>query len=155
MIRKELIIAIIGIVLFIILLIIIISIKNKKNTLKKELTVQEFFSLRDHCLKTKVISNNWSGAYILYNQTKNMYYVGQGENIINRINMHFTGKGNGDVYADYKNKDVFLISYELLKNCPYENLNDLERKLILKYDSFASGYNKTRGNRTNNKRSKK
>ena len=29
--------------------------------------------------------------------------------IFDRVNAHFTGKGNGDVYADYKYGDEFII----------------------------------------------
>ena len=49
------------------------------------------------------------GVYILYNQSKNMHYVGQSLKVFDRVNPHFTGKGNGNVYADYKCGDSFEI----------------------------------------------
>lgn len=90
---------------------------------------------------------NFAGVYILFNSTKNMYYVGQGKEVLNRVNAHFTGKGNGDVYADYKYGDKFTIKIISLEKSGYLSLNELERHTIMTYDSFASGYNKTRGNR--------
>ena len=90
---------------------------------------------------------DFSGIYILHNETKNMYYIGQGKNVFVRVNAHFTGKGNGDVYADYKHGDYFTIKMISLKNSGFNSLNELEKSAISFYDSFAHGYNKTRGNK--------
>ena len=94
------------------------------------------------------LSHNFPGVYILHNVSKDMYYVGQGQKVLNRVNNHFTGKGNGDVYADYKYGDVFTISIIALEGSGYDTLNELERDMISCYESFYRGYNKTRGNRT-------
>lgn len=116
-----------------------------------EISVKEFFNLRKlKCFNKKNIymnTSSFSGVYILLNKTKNMYYVGQGKNIYNRVNNHFTGKGNGDVYADYKYGDTFTIKLIDLSNSGFNNLNDLERETILAYKAYSRGYNKTRGNR--------
>lgn len=90
---------------------------------------------------------NFPGVYILHNKTKNMYYVGQGKNVLDRVNCHFNGKGNGDVYADYKYGDIFTIRMIGLENSGYDTLNELERNTIMTYDAYRNGYNKTRGNR--------
>lgn len=120
------------------------------NTL--EMTVEEFFEMRKKSFGGRgcpsyALTQNFMGVYILYNKTKNMYYVGQGKEVLNRVNSHFTGKGNGDVYADYKYGDYFTIKMIALDKSGYASLNELERNTIMTYDSFASGYNKTRGNR--------
>ncbi len=120
------------------------------NTL--EITPQEFFSLRNTSFGGKgspsyALTKNFAGVYILFNSTKNMYYVGQAKEVLNRVNAHFTGKGNGDVYADFKYGDNFTIKMIALEKSGFKTLNDLERNTIMTYDSFASGYNKTRGNR--------
>jgi hypothetical protein len=74
-----------------------------------ELTPEEFFQLRNNGyinLKDrgidKTVEYNFPGVYILRNESKHMYYVGQGMRALDRVNAHFTGKGNGDIYADYK-----------------------------------------------------
>ena len=118
----------------------------------EELTPQEFFKLRNFSFGGRghpkyALRKNFSGVYIIYNKTKKKYYVGQATKILDRVNNHFTGKGNGDVYADYKYGDLFTIKMIALKNSGYHSLNDLERDAIKKYNSFAKGYNKTRGNR--------
>lgn len=147
--------------------IIIISIKRKKQKKVKndkiknqienlannaiEMTAQEFMAMRKMTLGSKgraplTLANNFAGVYILYNKTKKIYYIGQSQKVLNRVNLHFTGKGNGDVYADYKYGNKFTIRIISLEHSGYKSLNELERHIILTYDSFATGYNKTRGN---------
>ena len=113
-----------------------------------EITPKELFDLRNKSLKNNTFSQlNIDGVYILYNQTKNMYYIGQSIGLMNRVNNHFTGKGNGDVYADYKYGDKFTIKMLSLKNSGYSNLNDLERDTIQAYSLHSKLYNKTKGNK--------
>ena len=147
---------IIGIVLFIVL-----TDGGKKAEIDKkieelasntlEMTPEEFFKMRktsfDKRHSSYVSKKNFAGVYILFNQTKSMYYVGQGQKIFDRVNSHFTGKGNGDVYADYKYGDKFTIKMIALENSGFSTLNELERNAIAKYNSYYKGYNKTRGNK--------
>jgi hypothetical protein len=120
------------------------------NTL--EMTPEEFMKMRKISFggrgrRSYALTQNFAGVYILYNKTKNMYYIGQAKQILNRVNSHFTGKGNGDVYADYKYGDEFTIKMISLENSGYKTLNELERNTIMTYNAFSKGYNKTRGNR--------
>lgn len=117
-----------------------------------EITPEEFMEIRSFSfggrgrpsyLSTKKIA----GIYILYNKTKDMYYVGQSKDVFNRVNAHFTGKGNGNVYADYKYGDIFSIKMIPLENSGFKSLNELERSAIATYNACAKGYNKTRGNK--------
>lgn len=117
-----------------------------------EMTPEEFMEMRSVSFGGKgrpsyALTKNFAGVYILYNKTKNMYYVGQGKQILNRVNSHFTGKGNGDVYADYKYGDSFSIKMIALENSGFNSLNELERNTITRYNAFSNGYNKTRGNK--------
>lgn len=117
-----------------------------------EVTPKEFFKIRNSSnggRGKKYISTNYdfAGVYILFNHTKNMYYVGQSKRVFQRVRNHFTGHGNGDVYADYKYGDRFTIKMISLKNSGFKTLNELERNTIMTYNSYAKGYNRTRGNR--------
>ena len=117
-----------------------------------EMTPEEFMKMRNTSFggrgrPSHALTRNFAGVYILYNKSKNMYYVGQSKQVLNRVNAHFTGKGNGDVYADYKYGDIFSIRMIALENSGFNSLNELERNTIARYNSFSSGYNKTRGNR--------
>lgn len=131
----------------------IITSKIKKladNTL--EITPDDFFKIRNASnggrgRKHISTSNDFTGVYILYNQTKRLYYVGQGKSVFTRVNAHFTGHGNGDVYADYKYGDKFTIKMIDLKKSGFDNINELQRSTIKTYDAFSKGYNRTRGNK--------
>ena len=76
-----------------------------------------------------------------------MHYVGQSVSVIKRVYDHFNAKGNGDIYADYKYGDDFVIKMIALENSGYDNLNVLEKDTISTYNAYSKGYNKTRGNR--------
>jgi hypothetical protein len=120
------------------------------NTL--EITPNEFFKIRNFSFggrghKHFSTQYRFPGVYILLNKTKNMYYVGQGKSIFDRVNNHFMGKGNGDIYADYKYGDDFTIKMIALQNSGFTTLNELEKSMIAHYDAYKTGYNKTRGNR--------
>ena len=116
------------------------------------MTPEEFMKMRSASFggrgrRSYALTRNFAGVYILYNKSKNMYYVGQGKQVLNRVNAHFTGKGNGDVYADYKYGDIFSIKMIALENSGFNSLNELERNTIARYKAFSNGYNKTRGNK--------
>ena len=117
-----------------------------------EITPKEFFKIRNASnggRGKKYISTakDFAGVYILYNKSKKMYYVGQGKKVLQRVNNHFTGHGNGDVYSDYKYGDDFTIKMIRLNGSGFTTLNELERCTITKYNAFSKGYNKTRGNK--------
>lgn len=115
-----------------------------------EMSAKEFLDIRNARIYGKrkpALAKNFEGVYILCNKTKNMYYVGQGKEVLNRVNSHLTGRGNGDVYADFKYGDEFTVSMIALENSGYDSLNSLEKDTISRYKAYYKGYNKTRGNR--------
>ena len=91
--------------------------------------------------------HDFEGVYIIHNTSKDMYYVGQGINVMTRARQHFQGRGNGDVYADYKYGDTFEIILLALDETEFDNLNDLERTSIAAFHAYDRGYNRNRGNR--------
>jgi len=118
-----------------------------------ELSPDEFFEMRSASFggrgKPRYANQfNFPGVYILYNYSKDMYYVGQGKKVLDRVNHHFQGRGNGDVYADYKYGDKFTIRMVGLEESGFSSLNDLERHTIETFGAYSHGYNKTRGNRS-------
>ena len=114
-----------------------IKINNNFNNI----TPEQFFKLR------KTISGDMVGVYVIYNKDRRMYYVGQATRLFFRVNQHFTGHGNGDVYGDYKRgKDRFTIKLIPLVNSGYYDLDLLEKDMIAKYNAYEKGYNKTQGN---------
>lgn len=144
--------------LALLLTVFIVKLRKKRKIKRKiqrlalkapDMSPADFFKMRNQKLKeTKNMSEfEFSGVYVIYNRSKNKYYVGQAVKIISRVNNHFTGKGNGDVYADYKYKDKFKIQLFPLKNSGFSSLNELERVAIHYYKAYKKGYNKTKGNK--------
>lgn len=87
-----------------------------------------------------------SGVYILHNTSKDKYYIGQSVKVYQRVAAHFAGRGNGDVYADYKYGDKWKIQLIGLNQSKFESLDALEKHYIQIFDACNNGYNKTRGN---------
>lgn len=124
---------------------------HRMNNESDEYNARDFFRTRRLSFKNRAYSRligkrDFAGVYIIHNKTKNMYYVGQGNNVIERSSKHFYGYGNGDVYADFKYGDYFTIRFIPLAGSGFSNLNDLERNAINKYNAYYGGYNRTRGN---------
>lgn len=68
-------------------------------------------------------------------------YIGQSINVYRRVFNHFTGHGNGDVYADVKYQRHVFVKFV---PCAIEQLNEYEKYLISKYNATES-YNRTKG----------
>jgi|SRR5690625_2674741 len=147
-----------GVALIVFLLVYFLIIEHQKQKLENqifelskntlELTPEEFMEMRNKKFGRGFHSTNFNfpGVYILHNKSKDTFYVGQGKKVLNRINSHFTGSGNGDVYADYKYGDYWTIKTISLEDSNFDSLNELERYTIMAYDAYRNGYNKTRGN---------
>lgn len=107
---------------------------------------KQFLKYRNGQLKTRTDKYfNTPGIYVIQNKSLNMYYVGQGKRVHERVNDHINGRGNGDIYADMKYGSRLSISiYPKKKGV---TLNTMERDYITAYGSKYKLYNKTRGNR--------
>ena len=84
-------------------------------------TPVEFFEYK------RTVSGDAVGVYIIYNIDKDKFYVGQAKRLLYRINQHFTGHGNPDVYGDYRQGDSFRIAMIKLIDSGYEDLDKLEK----------------------------
>ena len=96
--------------------------------------------------------NDRPGCYVitLYNHrllTKRGYmkyeaiYIGQSQNVCQRVHNHLNGKGKGDVYADIK---YGMEAYIRILPCKEKKMNELEKELIQAFNATES-YNRTKG----------
>ena len=104
---------------------------------------REFMKARGALMR----NGDFTGIYVIHNKTKDKYYVGQSVRVVGRVRQHLMGRGNGDVYADYKYGDKSEINIVSLRESGYDSLDALERDTIEAYDAYTKGYNRTRGNR--------
>lgn len=98
-------------------------------------------------------SDDFKGIYIIKNKINNKVYVGQSKNVLKRLRQHFDKDcrpKNVVFFEDYfktdesQRQDLFDV---LTIDCQTKDeLDVLERKMILKYNSYEQGYNKTTGN---------
>lgn len=138
-----------------ILLLNYFTVKSKIKRLSRKvssMTPEKFLELKKVTSGGKgspsvMFNNDFSGVYVIKNKTRGMYYVGQALRVCSRVNMHFTGKGNGDLYADYKYGHDFKIKMIPLKHSGFKSLNELERHFIAYYKADVKGYNRTKGNK--------
>lgn len=139
-----------------------ISIDNKIFNLKEQLDnlliddSLNFDNEDDFLLITECFKKNLDflkaryGVYIIWNKTKNKYYVGQSKDLYKRIfTQHFSYKDcdvkNPKFIRDYDAGDEFYLRWEFCNT--KDELNNLERDYINLYDSFENGYNDTGGNK--------
>ena len=115
---------------------------------------QNFFrdkmtELCNNVLGTKIIC----GIYKITNQITKECYIGQSIDVAKRFKDHAKcgldidrPQGN-KLYQSMLEYNLWNFSFELLEECPKEQLNEKEKFYISLYDSCNYGYNSTTGNR--------
>lgn len=90
------------------------------------------------------------GCYIIKNNEKDRYYVGQSKDVVKRIRQHFRGTvPNNIIFAeDYFNSinKENLFSIKIIRLNTKDELDRNEKRLIEEYDANITGYNSTKGN---------
>lgn len=105
----------------------------------------EFVELEDW-LDGEAYGCQYTGVYVLYNMTKDIYYVGQSKNVKRRVRQHLAGYGCKELYEDYTNGDKIAVYSQSLLDSGYDNLDAFEQDMIEKYNAYSEGYNKNSGN---------
>lgn len=107
--------------------------------------IDDFIDLRKKLLTVTKFQSK--GVYIIWNKTKDKYYVGQSKDVYKRLfTQHFS---NADVKnilfaKDWYANDEFY--YKLIELDTKDELDLTEKEYIDRYDSFRNGYNNTGGN---------
>ena len=111
----------------------------------KDVPIEEFLKMYD--MRMYDISNKQSdikfmknvdfeGVYILRNATQNKCFVGKASKVFKKIERHFTGYGNEEIYSEWRKGNKFYINIIRLENSGYDNINYLERDIKEKYNAF-------------------
>jgi hypothetical protein len=104
-------------------------------------------ALSANVLGTKPIT----GIYKITNIDTGECYVGQARNVAERFNEHAKcGLGidtpaNNELYQAMQEYGLWSFSWELLEECPQNQLNEKEKYYIGLYDSYNFGYNSNHG----------
>lgn len=111
----------------------------------KNVRIEEFLKMYD--LRMYDISNKQSdikfmknvdfeGVYILKNNTQNKCYVGKASKVFRKIERHFTGYGNEDIFTEWKSGNKFFVNIIRFENSGYENIDKLEHDIREEYNAF-------------------
>ena len=112
-----------------------------KDKLKAQIDQKEWSSLNSVLERT---DKGGMGIYIIYNETKDKYYVGQSKQLIKRVKDHFFVEAIArDFLAGDRMSVKFLTANEL--DSDYR-LDHIEKTGIEIFGSDKNGYNKTIGN---------
>ena len=112
-----------------------------KDKLRSQFDAKEWLPL-DKILKSA--DKGGIGIYVLFNATKNKYYVGQAKQIYKRIRDHFNVEEIAlDFLAGDEIRATFLTANEL--DADYR-MDHIERTGIEIFDAEKNGYNKRDGN---------
>jgi group I intron endonuclease len=104
-------------------------------------------ALSANVLGTKVVT----GIYKITNRQTGECYVGQARDVASRWSDHAKcGLGidtpaNNKLYQAMEKYGLWSFSWELLEECPQEQLNEKEKFYIDLYDSYNYGMNSNKG----------
>lgn len=92
------------------------------------------------------------GCYVIHNTANNKYYVGQSKDVYKRLKQHFRGTvpQNWIFSEDYYQTDPSLredlFEVKIVECDSKDMLDATEKAMIEEYDSWNTGYNRTKGN---------
>lgn len=98
-------------------------------------SADEFMSHRSALMQ----QGDVTGVFIVHNATKDLYYVGQNAKATDRAALQFLGRGNCDVYADYKYGDSFDVRIVPLSASGYESLSELKHAVMRALEASGEG----------------
>jgi hypothetical protein len=88
------------------------------------------------------------GIYKITNLITGQCYIGLSIHIEQRWKEHQNGHGSKQLYKDFWEYGIKNFSFEILEECPPEQLDNREIYWIQQYNSYKDGYNKTQGGET-------
>lgn len=68
---------------------------------------------------------NFEGMYVLYNQTKNKYFVGSSERVMDGLMLHVVGEGYEGIHTDVKSGDEFEVRFVSIRDTQCDDIDDL------------------------------
>ncbi|MDR0383834.1 MAG: GIY-YIG nuclease family protein [Christensenellaceae bacterium] len=118
--------------------------KRTKDELKERL--KEQFDRKEWVPLEKILKGadkGGMGIYLLFNETKKKYYVGQAKAVYSRIKKHFDVE---DIAADFMNGDKIAVKILNAAEIDSDYRIDHIEKTGIELFSGKDGYNKTNGN---------
>lgn len=120
----------------------------KKVMSETEVDISDFLSLYDqkiYDINSKqndikyMKSLDFKGVYCIKNQTKRKYYIDIGDNVFRKVDRHFKGYGNQEIFTDFKNKNNFSVIF-WKNDSRYDDINDYKKDVKAKMHNELDGY---------------
>lgn len=115
---------------------------------------QTYYKSALNTLCTKILGlKDVTGIYKITNQVNNKCYIGQAVKIADRWKTHakhgcgIDTPATNKLYKEMQEYGLYSFSWELLEECPQEQLNEKERYYIDLYQSDKIGLNSKAGNK--------
>lgn len=86
---------------------------------------------------------DFSGVYVVHNTTRNRYFVGSSETVLDHAIQSFCQSDDTDMYHDYKNGDRFKVSMFAVDPSKYAGIDATRQAVIKQYNAYPHGYNLT------------
>lgn len=103
----------------------------------ESLTPDEFEEFYNHQANlTKSYTRNkydGPGVFVFYNQTKDKYYFGHSESVIEKIQKQLTSDPNRPLQMEINHGDQIFIKMMLLEDTKYDSLDELEQVTRLEF----------------------
>lgn len=143
----------VSVVVIIIVILLMMQIAAQKTAIEEnlfkfsegnlDLTPNEFSQLRNKSFGGRghpryANKLNFSGIYIILNHTKNYYYIGSSQSILNRINDILRGNGNAVIYRNIIAGDNITLKARSLHSGPYNSINHLKQSVEEEYRQNSS-----------------
>lgn len=130
--------------------------KNKRNLYM--LIWTSYYSKAVNELAARVLGGKIvTGIYKLTNIETQQVYIGQSKDIRERWRSEIKNglgidcPGNNKLFPAMQKYGITNFTFELMEECPKEDLDEREAYWISYYDSYTYGYNSTRGNKVKEK----
>lgn len=88
------------------------------------------------------------GIYKITNKINNLVYIGQSVDIFSRWRFHAKAKDNLKIHQAIQQYKITNFMFEIIEQCPKEELDKQEIYWINYYNSYNNGYNMTPGGKT-------
>lgn len=85
------------------------------------------------------------GIYCFENKINGKLYIGQSQNIKERIRHHIKSKDQLYIHKALRKYGIENFNFYILEFCDIDKLSELEMYYIQKYNAFENGYNLTKG----------
>lgn len=112
----------------------------------EEMEIEEFLEMYDTRIHDfdskrndiKILKQvDFEGVYIINNSTKDIFFVGKSEKVLRKVDRHFRGHENEDIYTDYQNGDIFKIRIIDFEKYSYDNIDELVKVMTDKYGIYT------------------